>query len=361
MSEISTNANLVLIREEGRAGLITLNNPKMLNALTHDMLAPIHAAYIKWASTPRVYGIVLDAVPGRAFCAGGDIRAMAQLIKSDLAVAEQFFRDEYQHNWALECFTKPNVSLINGFVMGGGAGLSRYGTHRVAGENFVFAMPETKIGFFPDVGGTYFLPRFPGETGMYLGLTGASIDRADAYCTGFATHCIDSSQFDLIREAMIEGSPVDAVLDGLHRNPGDANLARMQPVIDRIFAADSVEGVMSRLDAESGVHAHWAAETAANLRQRCPLSLKVAYRALREGGNMESLRDDLHMEYRLTSRFLRGGTMYEGVRAALIDKDNKPVWQPAELSEVSDAMVDAYFAPLGDGELELKDYWKLVV
>ncbi len=361
MSDISTNGDLVLVREEGRAGLITLDNPKMLNALTPEMLKMVHAAYIKWASTPRVYGVVLDAVAGRAFCSGGDIRAMAQMIKTNLAGAEQFFRDEYQHNWALECFTKPNVALINGIVMGGGVGISRYGTHRVAGENFQFAMPETKIGFFTDIGGAYFLPRFPGELGMYLALTGASIGRADAYYMGFATHCIDSSQYDLIRDAMIEGDPVDPVLDGLHQDPGQAELAKIQPVIDRIFSADSVEAILSRLDAESGMHADWAGETAANLRERCPLSLKVTYRALREGRGMESLKEDLQMEFRLTSRFLRGETLAEGVRAMLIDKDNKPVWRPDALSAVTDEMVDAYFAPLGENELELKDYWKLVV
>lgn len=360
MSEISTNADLVLVREEGRAGFITLNNPKMLNALTHDMFKPLHAAYIKWASTPRLYGVVLDAIPGRAFCCGGDIRSIAQMIKTNLAGSEQFFRDEYQHNWALECFTKPNVSLIDGIVMGGGVGISIYGTHRIAGENFLFAMPETKIGFFTDIGGAYFLPRLPGEIGMYLALTGASIGRADAYYTRIATHCIDSSQFDVIRNAMIEGDPIDPVLDRLHREPGEAELEKLQPVIDRIFSADSVDAILSRLDAENGTHVAWAAETAAGLRERCPLSLKVTYRALREGRKMESLKEDLQMEFRVTSRFLRGKTLVEGVRAMLIDKDNKPVWHPADLSEVTDEMVDAYFVPLGDQELELKDYWTLV-
>lgn len=361
MSDISTNADLILVREEGRAGLITLNNPKMLNALTHDMFKPLHAAYLRWASTPRTYGVVLDAVPGRAFCCGGDIRSAVQLIKTNLAGAEQFFRDEYQHNWALECFTKPNVSLINGIVMGGGAGISRYGTHRVAGENFLFAMPETKIGFFTDIGSAYFLPRFPGETGMYLALTGTGIGRADAYYTGFATHCIDSAQFDVIRNAMIEGDPIDPVLDGLHQEPGEAELERLQLVIDRIFSADSLEAILSRLDAQSGTHADWAAEAAAGLRKRCPLSLKVTFRALREGRERESLKDSLHTEFRVTSRFLRGKTLEEGVRAMLVDKDNKPVWHPADLSEVTDEMVEAYFAPLDGRELELKDYWKLVI
>jgi enoyl-CoA hydratase len=160
---------------------------------------------------------------------------------------------------------------------------------------------------------------------------------------------------------MIEGDPIDPVLDGLHKEPGESGLARLQPVIDRIFSAESVEAILSRLDAESGMHAEWARETAAALRQRCPLSLKVTYRALREGREMESLKEDLEMEFRLTSRFLRGDTLTEGVRAALIDKDNKPVWKPAALSDVTEEMVDAYFAPLGESELDLKDYWKLVV
>lgn len=360
MSETASSTERVFLRTEGRAGLLTLNNPAMLNALTHDILGKFREAYLEWASTPRIYGVVLDAVPGRAFCSGGDIRGMAQKVKTDLPGAEQFFRDEYQHNWTLECFTKPNVALINGIIMGGGAGISRFGTHRVAGENILFAMPETGIGFYPDVGGGFFLPKFPGETGMYLGLTGISIERADAYYTGFATHCIDSNNFDTIRAAMIEGEPIDPVLDGLHQDPDGGKIAPVREAIDRIFAAGSVAEILDLLDQERGEHEDWAAETATVLRKRCPLSLKVTFRQLREGRLRETLRDELIVEFRLTSRFLRGPTLPEGVRAALIDRDHAPVWEPASLKEVSGEMVDAYFAPLGDKDLELIDNWKLV-
>lgn len=360
MSDHSTSLEEILAREEGRAGLITLNRPKALNALTPSMIRTLEALYLKWASSPRIYGIVLDAAPGRAFCGGGDIRALVESIETDFDGAAQFFRDEYQHNWSLERFIKPNVSLINGIVMGGGVGVSIYGTHRVAGESLLFAMPETGIGFFPDIGGGYFLPRFPGETGLYLGLTGRSVGRADAFYLGFATHCIDSSDFETIRRAMIEGDPIDPVLDGLHKHPGEGELRALQPAIDRIFSAESVEAVLSRLDAETGPHADWARETAATIRQRAPLSLKVAFRQIREGRHRPSLKEELQVEFRLVCRFMKRPDLKEGVRAALIDRDRSPKWTPATLEEVTDDMVEACFAPLGDDEIELKDHWTLV-
>lgn len=359
MSETASASDDILIREEGRAGFLTLNRPKPLNALTHEMIRTLEAQYLKWASAPRIYGIVLEAVPGRAFCGGGDLLSLLAA-DSGLDGLLQFFRDEYQHNWTLERFTKPNVALINGIVMGGGVGISHYGTHRVAGENIVFAMPETGIGFFPDIGGGFFLSRYPGETGLYLALTARSVGRADAFYLGFATHCIDAAAFDQIRHAMIEGDPIDPVLEALHRDPGESELARLRPVIDRIFSADSVEAILSRLDGETGAHADWARETAAAIRQRAPLSLKVAFRQIREGRLKPTLKDELKVEYRLMSRMLVRGDLREGIRAALIDRDNQPKWQPARLEDVTDAMVDACFAPLDGGEIELNDRWTLV-
>ncbi len=360
MSEISNATDSLVLREEGRAGLLTLNNPRMLNALTHDMIKAFQSAYLKWAGTPRIYGVVVEAAPGRAFCAGGDIRGLVENIKSGFEAAEAFFRDEYQFNWMLECFTKPSVSLVNGIVMGGGVGISRYGTHRVAGENILFAMPETGIGFYPDIGGGYFLARCPGETGMYLGLTGLAVGRADAYYAGYATHCIDSAAFPQIRQAVIEGEPIDPVLDGLHRDPGESAMRARQDAIDRIFSAAAVEEILERLDRETGAHEDWAKETAALLRTRCPLSLKVAHRQIREGRNKASLKEELITEFRITCRFLRGVTMPEGVRAALIDKDRNPAWEPATLEEVSEDMVEAYFRPPESGDIELTDHWGLV-
>jgi len=360
MSDLSSTSDDVLVREDGRAGFLTLNRPKALNALTPGMIGILEENYIKWASIARIYGIVLEAAPGRAFCGGGDLRYLVNLGEEKPDEALQFFRDEYQHNWTLESFTKPNVALIDGIVMGGGVGVSLYGTHRVAGENFLFAMPETGIGFFPDIGGGYFLPRLAGETGMYLGLTGTSLKRADSYYLGIATHCIEAADFDRIRTAMIEGDPIDAVLDDLHRNPGESELAALQPVIDRIFSAASVEEILSRLDAESGQYAEWARQTASTIRSRAPLSLKVAFRQIRQGADLPSLKEELKVEFRLVSRLGLGYNLREGVRAQLIDKDRSPKWRPESLESVTDAMVEDCFAPLGEDELALIDRWTLV-
>ncbi len=360
MSEPTTPQDDILIREEGRAGFLTLNRQKTLNALTGEMINRVEAHYLKWASTARIYGIVLDAVPGRAFCGGGDIRAAVADLDRDFNAVTQFFRDEYQHNWTLECFTKPNVSLVNGIVMGGGVGISMYGTHRVAGENLLFAMPETGIGLFPDIGAGFFLSRFPGETGLYLGLTGRSIGRADAYHLGYATHCVDEAEFDKIRHAMIEGDPIDPVLDGLHRDPGEGELAALRPAIDRIFCAESLEAILARLDDETGPHSTWAKETAAAIRQRSPISLKIAFREIRGGRHRASLKEELQVEFRLVYRVLKQPDLREGVRALLIDRDRSPKWHPATIEEVSDEMIEAFFAPLGEEEIDLKDRWTLI-
>jgi enoyl-CoA hydratase len=361
MNDMSSPATLdVAFREEGRGAFIMLNRPRALNALTHDMIVSMNLHYLKWAAAPRVYGVVLEAAPGRAFCVGGDIRALVEDASGDIDKALRFFRDEYQHNWTLECFTKPNVALIDGPVMGGGAGISIFGTHRVAGENFRFAMPETTIGFFPDIGGGWFMSRFPGETGLYLALTGKTVERADAFYLGVATHCIPAAQFEAIRAAMIESDPIDPFLDALHRHPGESEIARLRPAIDRIFSAATVEDILSRLDAETGDHAEWARETATAIRRNAPLSLKVTLRQLRLARQAATLKEALITDFRLAARLVGAPDFREGVRAALIDKDRAPKWRPAALSEVTDAMVEACFAPLGEGELTLKDHWTLI-
>jgi enoyl-CoA hydratase len=360
MSDASETSDDLLLREEGRAGILTLNRPRALNALTLGMIRTLEKQYVKWAETPRVYGIVLEAAPGRAFCGGGDIRALTEGARADPDGALQFFREEYQHNWTLERFTKPNVSLIDGIVMGGGVGISLYGTHRVAGENMVFAMPETGIGFFPDIGGGWFLSRFPGQTGMYLGLTGSAIRRPDAYYLGIATHCVDAGQFDTIRNAMIEGDPIDPLLDRLHRHPGPGELEALRPAIDRIFSADGVEAILARLDAETGAHADWARQTAAAIRQRAPLALKVTHRLIREALGKRSLKEELIVEYRLVRRMLFHPDLAEGVRSQIIDKDRSPKWQPATLADVTDEMVNACFEMQPEDELPLEDRWALI-
>jgi enoyl-CoA hydratase len=362
MSVTLPPAQDILIRQEGRAGLITLNRPKAMNALTLNMIRTLEAQFIKWGTVGRIYAIIIDAAPGRAFCGGGDMRAVMASGLEDPSAALQFFREEYQHNWTLDRFIKPRIALIDGIVMGGGVGISIYGTHRVASENIIFAMPETGIGFFPDIGAGYFLPRFPGETGMYLGLTGVSVGQADAHYIGYVTHCVPTADFDRIRQAAIEGEPIDTVLDNLHRDPGESRLSVLRPAIDRIFSADSVEEILARLDAENSAYAEWAHETATLLRQRAPMSLKVAFRQIREGRKAASLAEALKTEFRLVSRMAFLHDVREGVRAQLIDKDRAPKWQPATLADVTDAMVDACFAPLpaGEPELELIERWRLV-
>jgi enoyl-CoA hydratase len=312
----------VIFREEGRAAFITLNRGQALNALTREMVAAMNQCYLKWASAPRIYGVVLESAPGRVFCVGGDVRALVQSAAAGLDQALAFFRTEYQHDWTLQQFTKPNVALIDGAVMGGGVGISLYGTHRVAGENYRFAMPEVSIGFFPDVGAGYFLSRLPGEVGLYLALTGKTIGREDAFYLGLASHCVPAADFDKIRQAMIESDPIDPVLDALHQHPGDGPIAALRDAIDRIFAAETVEDILARLDAETGAHADWACESAAAIRRHAPLSIKVTLRQLRMGRSAPTLREALITEFRLAARFV--------------------------------------VSPLGDQELQLTDHWTLV-
>ncbi|MEJ2118646.1 MAG: enoyl-CoA hydratase/isomerase family protein, partial [Alphaproteobacteria bacterium] len=226
---------------------------------------------------------------------------------------------------------------------------------------YSFAMPETGIGFVPDIGGGYFFSRMPGEMGVYLGITGRSIGRADAYYTGAATHCIAAADFDKIRHAMIESDPIDPVLDDLHRDPGEGELAPLQGIVDRIFSEPTVEAILARLDETTGLHADWARETAATIRRNAPLALKVALRQIRGGKAFGSLKEALAVDFRLARAFLAAPDFREGVRARIIDKDHSPTWSPRTLEEVTDAMVDACFACQGDGELDLKDRWTLVV
>jgi enoyl-CoA hydratase len=349
----------ILLSEQGRAGFITLNRPQALNALTHGMIKSLEAFRHQCAKNPRLYGIVMEG-PGRAFCAGGDLHAIYNHGRTEPAKIEQFYADEYQHNWTLECFTKPHVALIEGIVMGGGVGTSLYGTHRVAGENIRFAMPETGIGFFTDIGASWFLPRLPSKTGIYLGLTGAVISQADCYYCGLVTHCIPADKFAIVKDAMAEAEPIDAVLDSLHNDPAQpSRLKILQAVIARVFDAPTLEEIFVRLEAEKGEYEDWAAQTLDTLSKRSPLSLKVTLALLQKGAHHKSLKDALVTEFRLTRQFLRQPDLYEGIRAALIEKGSEPQWRPNSLKEVSDEMVQSLFSKNGE-DLQLKDYWQLV-
>ncbi|MEJ2376713.1 MAG: enoyl-CoA hydratase/isomerase family protein [Pseudolabrys sp.] len=345
----------ILFERRGAAGLVTLNRPAALNAVTYGMVTGLRARLDAWAKDENITRVVIQAAGSRAFSAGGDIRHLYELGragKQDEML--QFWRDEYPLNAAIKNYPKPYVALIDGIVMGGGVGVSLHGSHRVAGDRFSFAMPEVGIGFFPDVGATWFLPRMPGELGTYCGLTGARLDGADALAAGLATHRVASARFAELVESLAGGAPVDDVLAALMEPAGEGRLAAGRARIDRLFAGSRVEDILAALDREAAsgtADAEGAAKIAATMRAKSPLSLKLALAQVRRGKDWD-FATCMRAEFRIVSRIVHDHDFYEGVRAVIVDKDNVPRWQPAALADVSDAEVERHFAPLDD-ELRL--------
>jgi len=335
----------VVFERRSALGLITLNRPQALNALTLDMIHAMTDQLEEWADDPGVGAVLIRGAGDKAFCAGGDIRALIQ--PHNEAYIEKFFADEYRLNRLIFRYPKPYVALIDGIAMGGGVGVSVNGRLRVATEATLFAMPETGIGMFPDVGGSYFLPRCPGQIGMYLGLTGARLGAADCVYAGIADGHVGAAKHAVMIERMAEGEAPDSVLRDLASSPGSAPLAEHREAIDRCFAGDSVEEIVVALEEESGV---WATRTLEALETRSPFALKVALRQLRLGRALD-FEACMAMEYRLSQRVVPGHDFREGVRAAVIDKDRTPWWRPQTLAAVSEDMVVACFGQLGDKEL----------
>lgn len=347
-----TGAGDVLIGVENAAGMMTLNRPAKLNALNMAMRAQIAEALPRFARDPEIYGVVIQATGGRAFCAGGDVREILTLRETDTAAALKTFADEYRMNWQLECFTKPIISLMDGMVMGSGAGLTLYGTHRVASEAYSFAMPEVAIGLFPDVGVSHVLAHMPHSIGMYLGLSGARVGPADAFALDLVTHNIPAEEFGDIARAIADADPVDPVLDSRHRAPGAGPIIRNSALIEKIFSGITVEEIMEKLAKVDGPHRDWAAETLSAMTAASPLSLKITHRLIRAARLMD-LRETLIYDNRLAARCLDDHDFAEGVRAALIDKTKDPQWRYKTLADVSDETLDQYFAPMAEGELDL--------
>jgi enoyl-CoA hydratase len=357
---MSENDEIVLGREGGVATL-TINRPKALNALTLENYRRFGPALRAWAEDPAVHAVVVRGAGERAFCAGGDVRAVYEAgrgISGDPDLPAVFFREEYELIRHIHRFPKPYLAIIDGITMGGGSGISVNGGYRIATERTLFAMPETAIGLFPDVGATRFLNRCPGQIGRYLGLTGVRLRAADTLYCGFATHVVPQDRVaemvaDLGRTVRETECGIDGVLARWAADPGPAPLAALRPAIDRCFAGGSIETILDALDREAagdGDYAGWAAATRTDLLTKSPTSLKITLRQLLVGRDYD-LEAALALEYRLTQHIMAGHDFYEGVRAMLIDKDQQPRWQPATLDGVSDAMVDAYFAPIGDREL----------
>lgn len=343
----------VICEKQGQAGVIILNRPRALNALTLTMVRDMRKALDAWAKDPQVTRIIVQGTGEKAFCAGGDIRRLTDLLQTgerDEALA--FWREEYQLNIAIKRYPKPYIALIDGIVMGGGVGVSLHGSHRVAGERYLFAMPEVGIGFFPDVGATYALPRLPGQFGMYLALTGERVKQADAVMLGLATHSVKSEAIEPLRQALIAGEPVDEALAKASSDPGPAPLVEHRAVIDSCFSAESVAAVLRRLDEAASKDSEFAAKTAAGMRMKSPTSMNLAFEQVRRGASLD-FEEAMRTEYRIVSRIGEGKDFYEGVRAVLIDKDNQPHWDPASLEVVKRETIDHHFASLGPQELEI--------
>ncbi len=346
----------ILHSVDGPVGRIRLNNPKALNSLTEAMCKKIHELLTDWADDEAIHAVIVTGEGDRAFCAGGDVRQVCNAGYEDPVAARHFFQVEYAMDLAIAQFPKPYICMIDGIVMGGGLGISVNGRYRVLGTNIMAAMPETGIGLLPDVGATRFLNACPGRIGMYLGLTGARMDTADALFVGFGTHHVPSGKFDELLNAFTnatyegEGfSTVDHVLSKFAVSPGESKLAARQAAIDGLFASDDVEAIMTELENDGS---DLAAEAILSLQGMSPTSLKITAKQLADHPNF-SVRDSLILEYRMVANVLQRHDFYEGIRAALIDKDRQPKWNPATLPEVSADEVSAHFETLGAQELAL--------
>ncbi|MEY4706644.1 MAG: short-chain-enoyl-CoA hydratase [Pseudomonadota bacterium] len=331
--------------KRGSLGLLTLDRPAALNALTHGMINALAGQLSAWAADDTVGCVAIRGAGDRAFCAGGDIRAVQQSVVAGTGEGAMLLRDEYHLNALIGAYPKPYVALLHGITMGGGAGVSVHGRYRLADASLDFAMPETVIGFIPDVGSSYFLARAPGEMGLYLALTGARIGLGDALPAGLVTHAVSRDDFDGLLDALAEGRAVEEAVRKFARKAPEGALAAQRRHIQTIFLASSVEAILERLDRDGG---DFARQTSQSIRMRSPTSLKLVYRQIRTAAHLD-LKQCLAMEYRLALRLLPGHDFREGVRAALIDKDRNPKWQPSALAGVAD--LDGFFASLGENEL----------
>jgi enoyl-CoA hydratase len=342
----------LIVRSNGRAGHISLNRPAALHALNLAMCEEMIAALISWRSEPEVKAIIIDHSEGRGFCAGGDIRMLAQsgaAKGAEKAVeAKAFFRTEYQLNHLLFEYKKPVIAFMDGVCMGGGVGISLPAKFRVATENTRFAMPETGIGLFPDVGGGWYLPRLEGRVGQFLALTGARLDGAECLALGLATHYLPSEKLKVAKDRIAQNpNRIGGILGDLSVSPPKARIADNLANINRHFASDVYEEILASLEADGG---DWAMKERDTLGTKSPQTCKVALRQLREGAAMPDFASEMKQEFAIGARVVSKHDFIEGVRALIIDKDNAPVWDPATPPEMTAKMVDAIFKPLPEDE-----------
>lgn len=338
----------VLIAVEGGVGRLRLNRPKAIHALTRAMCATMTEALLAWQDDPAIRAVMIDHAEGRGFCAGGDIRLIAESAAGDNLVARDFFATEYRLNHLLFTYGKPVIAFMDGITMGGGVGIAQPARYRVATERTVYAMPETGIGLFPDVGGGWYLSRLPGRSGRYLAVTGARIDGADAIALGLATDYLPSDRLEEAKAAIIaDPSDIGDVLARFAVSPPDSDFAARLPDIDRLFASDRLEDIYAALRADGS---DWAQAQLAALDTKSPQTMKVALRQLAQASRLTRFVDNMAMEYDLACRIIARPDIVEGVRALIVDKDNQPRWNPPTVEAVTDQLVDAIFAPLPDCE-----------
>jgi enoyl-CoA hydratase len=334
----------VIVRVEGKVGRLTLNRPQALHALTTTMCRLITDALLAWRVHPAVELVLLDHSGDRGFCAGGDIRMLAASGAGDGTKAREFFFAEYQLNHLLHHYPKTIVAIMDGVTMGGGVGLSRPCRFRVATERTTFAMPETGIGLFPDVGGGWYLSRMPDHIGLWLALTGARLKAADCELIGVATDYVESADIPELKDWIVKDpAAVEVLLTEFEADAGRPPIAQHQDEIARLFAHDSVEAIVAALKAADS---DWAREQLAVMATKSPQTMKVAFRELKLGAAAKSFAENMAMEYRIGARVVQRHDFLEGVRAVIVDKDNQARWDPPTLEGVTEPMLDAIFAPL---------------
>lgn len=334
----------VLTFIEGRVGRIRLNRPKAIHALTHPMCDKMLEALVAWQDDDAVDLVLIDHSEGRGFCAGGDIRALAESAAIDGIAARAFFHQEYRLNHLLFYYPKPTVAIMDGITMGGGCGISEPCRYRVATERTMYAMPETGIGLFTDVGGGWYLSRLSGRMGQYLGVTGARINGAETFGLGITNAYVASDDIEALKAAIIaKPAALETLLAEKAGQPGDAPILARRGDIDRLFASDRYEDVLAALAADSD---EWATKTLVGLQAKSPQACKVVLRLLAEAAKFDDFADEMRLEYAVGARVIHQPDFVEGVRAVIVDKDNAPRWNPATPEGVSDALIDSIFAPL---------------
>ncbi len=342
------SGNDVLVSADGPVGMLSLNRPQAIHALTRGMCEAMAAALDGWRGDDAIRIVIIDHADGRGFCAGGDIRMIWESGRSDGVAARRFFHEEYRLNHLLFTYPKPVIAFMDGITMGGGVGISQPARYRVATERTSFAMPETGIGLFPDVGGGWYLSRLPGRIGQFLGLTGARLDGAECLALGLATHYLPSAALVEVK-ARIGAAPEDvaAILAAASVPPPPARIAGVRAEIDRLFASDRYEDVLAALAADE---TEWAAKELATLRTKSPQTCKVTLALLRQGGAQTDFADEMRVEYRIACHVCQRHDFIEGVRALIVDKDHSPRWDPPTAAAVPDRLIDQIFAPLAGDE-----------